>query len=382
MLCCIATIFSPGLGHVPLDDVIPGILTSQSDVSVDSALYNALQTTTNAFADENVKFALKLPTLAAKVLEKPVPKILKSLAPKLAAKAAKMIPVIGAIMDIAVGFAEILETETDWKAQFAEVAKKEIEKSRADTYIDQMDTILSNVKDFMKILKNEIAERETEKRAKREVSDQDEAGSDENGKGRKGKKKLLRPQEMNIAGKIHGDLNELIITFLKPKSIFKHFPLIGAPFLLELSMIVAAFEKIAIDVGLRQAKTIPLSCRVLNALIDYRPFVVADRLEKLNVPLDRMMSVRNQPFNPNGYNESNLLKCGETCSNSGSCLHDDFSNKQYQNTGVECEFGYMKRLRYLVEQMFPIELLTRRCDHLGGLGEPTGNSLNSRIHAQ
>lgn len=62
----------------------------------------------------------------------------------------------------------------------------------------------------------------------------------------------------------------MITIFETPDSKFKRYPLIGAPFFIEFDLLVLSFERIATQFS-KIASSSKLSCKILDAMIDFRP---------------------------------------------------------------------------------------------------------------
>lgn len=177
-------------------------------------------------------------------------------------------------------------------------------------------------------------------------------------------------------------------SFTTWNSTLKYYPLIAAPSLIEMSLMVSVFEPlteqlIKNQVGVQIEK---LSCVIRNAIHDFLPLIIEARLEALSADQMSMIEVRKAPFNKNGYNSSNRLDCwASPCESTFShpknikavCLIDSLGATKYEHNfgSTSCEIGHAQNLRYLIEQIFevPFGITNRACNR--PIDKPTGNTL-------
>lgn len=257
-------------------------------------------------------------------------------------KGLKLVPYLGPALSVVDSFVQFLSHETDWKDNFAKAISKQIKQEIAVNDLDNMDTIFRAIKPYILSINDTI-----------------QSGSYSE------KKNFTMESDAN---NIYNDLNKITIGFTKENSKFKNFPLLAAPFIIETSLLVSVFEPIQIALIGKES----LSCKIRNGLLDYIPFVVLDRLSQLNTNKEKLNQLRNEKFNRTGYNNLEYLDCNsETCVD--TCIIDKFSTKNYQRKvpGSNCESNYVRHVRHLVENMFPLEQLDKTCDRHEG--EPTGN---------
>lgn len=312
-----------GLEWEEVDKNIGILYAKQHQEALDEKIFESLQTTKNFFADETTKLALQSLTIGAQFIP---------------------VPFLGTLVGLMSNFAGILEQETKWKTQFAKEISDQTDKKFASYNVDTMDTFLITDRQLIKSLNKTIQGGNYDK---------------------------IKGEMISTADNIHKDFLNMINGFTKPNSKFKHHPLIGSSILIALSLMVSVFEPIAIPF-IAKASNLKLSCMIRDGMIDYLPFMVEDRLAKLNTNFIELTKVRNKPYNQNGYDELSYLDCtNETCR--ATCIKDEYSAKDLQRNVKEsnCEINYALHLRHLVEKMFPIKLLQERCDQK--LGDSTGN---------
>lgn len=324
---------------IPYDELDMHALTSKNSSVIENTLYNSLQTTNNIFGD--ISPGLKNLALVTKLL-----------------------PFVNEITDVVSSLAEIGSKETDWKHDFQNALNDQIEKQVTKGQVNGMSAFLKSVEQFLPLLEETIFTNGTE--YQNEEDEENEISYEEKEKNSKG-----------IATTLHANFNEFINTFTMPNSTFKHYPLIGATVLIEMGLAVSIFEPMALQFIPLQATRLKLSCKIRDTIMDYLPFIVDARLEKLNANLTNMVQVRNEPYNSTGYNRTSSLLCGESkdadreCSTlvdssivDNACLIDQFGTKEY-NKQIErdnCEKGYAQYLRHLVEGMFPIDIVNKLCN--------------------
>lgn len=84
-----------------------------------------------------------------------------------------------------------------------------------------------------------------------------------------------------IASIIHTELDKMINLFDLKSSLFRKYPLLGAPPLIQLSSLVAIFSQIARVLIPYEANHERLTCKMYNTLLDYRTLAIHARLHKL-----------------------------------------------------------------------------------------------------
>lgn len=175
-----------------------------------------------------------------------------------------------------------------------------------------------------------------------------------------------------IASIIHTDFDKMINLFDLKSSLFRKYPLLGAPPLIQLATLITIFNPIANALIPFEANNSPISCKMLDVLLDYRPIVVNARLHKIYTEMATFQSivdVMSLPYNPNGYNDTNpgVIDCEIGCTNRILpvliCLKDKFGKEQFlmEREDPECLLDYAKLIRYRIEELFPVELLNNMC---------------------
>lgn len=174
-----------------------------------------------------------------------------------------------------------------------------------------------------------------------------------------------------IASFMHSDLDKMVNLFAHQYSIFKKFPLIGAPIFIELSLLIATFSPIAFQLVPLEAKNPPIACKALHTLLDYRPRTVSARLDKIHSNstsfVSRLAAVRQLPYNPYGYNKATTLQCQRVDESRpflplNNSLWDEFGLYIPYDNDQSCFSDYASHVRHKVEELFPIRLLEKVCN--------------------
>lgn len=192
-----------------------------------------------------------------------------------------------------------------------------------------------------------------------------------------------------IASFMHSDLDKMINLFAHQYSIFKKFPLIGAPILIELSLLIAIFSPIAKILVPLQVRNPQIACKTLHTLLDYRPRTVSARLEKVHsnstLFVSTLAAVRQLSYNPNGYSKAASLQCQSVDESrpfrpSNNSLWDDFGYYIPYHYDQSCFSDYASYVRHKVEELFPIRLLEKVCDERKS-NASRGKSIQKKISA-
>lgn len=266
-----------------VDENIGILYAKKHQKALDEKISESLQTTKNFFADDTTKTVLQSLTLGT-----------------------QLIPFLGTLVGVMSNFAGILETETEWKDQFAKEMADQMDQKIEVYHVDTMETLLITDKQLIESLNKTIQD---------------------------GTYDEMKTEMISTADNIYTHLLNMINGFTKPNSKFKHHPLIGSSILIELSLMVSVFEPIAIPF-IKKASNLKLSCMIRDGMIDYLPFMVEDRLAKMNTNFVELTKVRNKPYNQSGYDELSYLDCtNETCVK--TCIIDEYSTKKYQRNVKE-----------------------------------------------
>lgn len=286
--------------------------------TVEDSIKTSLEQTKNFFARDDIKNTLQVFTLGTANL-----------------------PFVGQLFSIVSTCAGMLESETEWKDKFTLVIIDEMKKGHVNNDLSKMGDVVHSIKNRLPFLNRTVAGKE---------------------------KKKITSEVVSFATDIFSRLEEMIISFAKPDSPHKRYPLISGPFLSELGMLVASFEPIAIKL-LQEASSSKLSCQIRDATFDYLPFLLAARFENTNIDLWKSKRVRRMPYNPNGYNDTKQLECEHVGDRKienyeKEVLKDEFGSLKYykRHFHTPCEDSYAQHLRYLVEKSFPLEVLNLICD--------------------
>lgn len=164
-----------------------------------------------------------------------------------------------------------------------------------------------------------------------------------------------------IASIIHTELDKMINLFDLKSSLFRKYPLLGAPPLIQLSSLVAVFSQIARVLIPYEAKHQQLTCKMYNTLIDYRTLTIHARLYQLckQDPMYRLLD----ELNENGTNPFVIdLELNETMS-----IELDVTDKPMNNSATElidpdkpaCMAAPI--VRQCVAELFPNDLFNHLC---------------------
>lgn len=187
-----------------------------------------------------------------------------------------------------------------------------------------------------------------------------------------------------IASIIHTDFDKMINFFDLKSSLFRKYPLLGAPPLIQLASLVTIFTPLARDLIPVESMNPQISCKIYDVLLDYRPLTIMARVHKLRVKDSvhetNNKSIRNEsslidlmslPYNENGYNSTNppVIDCQPDCEGSrlflgDVCLIDTFNNRSYYSNDIgasTCTIQYGTLIRHHIERLFPVELLNSLC---------------------
>lgn len=176
----------------------------------------------------------------------------------------------------------------------------------------------------------------------------------------------------------HNDLLKIIDYFNKGDSPFKKSPLIGAPPLIALALVVSVFYPISKALIPYAYPNLP--CKIQDVLSDYRSRVIDARFDELTVelsstdqsmlPHEQLTAIKSKPYSPIGYTNSRSLDCEKGCKpietfTKGECIRDEFNVDEYftwdySDSACIESYGYLVRQR--VEQIFPVRLLSKLCD--------------------
>lgn len=169
---------------------------------------------------------------------------------------------------------------------------------------------------------------------------------------------------------IQTHLQTILNYFDQNDGIFIKHPLIAAPLLINLALIIAVFTPIANNLLPAETKHMQLACNAKVLLEDYRArsvFQRANRLNSRDLYYKEMAAVLTRPYNQAGYDDSHgILHCSLGCTDFGTndkkfCLVDMFGQERYKIIQNDCISEYVGLLRHRTEKMFPVELLDKEC---------------------
>lgn len=296
------------------------------------------------------------------------------LLPKTMKFAAKMLPIAGEIIDIVESLITLFEDQNDGKSEFME---KILKQANTDSEKTALTENLNKIKDVSILIKDDlpfIAEKiccmknEYEKENQYNESEQ------------RVPYHLITLYLGRCHGKgvdkqisdIHGDLQKIEYAITRRNTIYRRFALMGAPVFTELSLMVTYFEPIAMETMEDTANHVNLPCRYRDVLVDFLPFALGDRFSRvLNTNVKD--EVRNEPYNRSDDQLVFYVSqfCRKGCNGKSSCIVDEFSENNISSPWNSCAIYYLRYLKQLVENMFPIDTLNKACNR--NLTGPSGN---------
>lgn len=242
------------------------------------------------------------------------------------------IPVLGEIFGIASDIVNTVAQDGDWQSEIKSQIDKKIEQQNPITEVDNMLKQFRLCQKKMNIIKK------------------------------------LGKEHKNYNThviKAYDELHEMIDKFSDFGSLShqKPYPLVGSQVLIALSLAVAAFESIAVDVMPDETKEIALPCQAHDLLTDYRSYAVDARFDKLSgLHVWDVADVKNLPFKSDGYTADSSPNCKNSNTNDDNkCTKDQFSASKYCHTDSNCRIGYYKHVRHQIEKVFPVEQLEKIC---------------------
>lgn len=318
LFCATLTLLGVCSAGIPFDQVKFNIFDNNQTHLLEALVSNSLKSTENFFANKNI----------ANLITNTEILTLNS-----------VVPFVGQLSTVSSTFRNLLANDGEWVKSFV---KSTANERRSDLALSDIHWMQAAIK----IIKNE-------------VTDLDGTNIEHN---------VFRK---SIASFVHSDLDKMINLFAHQYSIFKKYPLIGAPVLIELSLLIAIFTPIAKVLVPLDVKNPQIACKTLNTLLDYRPRIVSARLEKIHsnntLFVGTLAAVRQLPYYPYGYNKTVALECQKINENRlflppNNGLWDEFGYDIPHHYDQTCFRDYASYVRHKVEKMFPIQLLERVCN--------------------
>lgn len=237
----------------------------------------------------------------------------------------------------------LLKSESDWAMDFIASIENSIESSWAKRRFILMETIIQSIH-------GKIARLDQENQPN------------------------LATRKSN-ARYIQSNLESLIDYFAENDGIFKQLPLLSAPLLINVALIIAVFTPIGNQLIPGEVNDLQLACKAKDVLEDYRTRVIFLRAKKINsmdLYYKYMAPVLTRPYNPLGYaaeDSSGISHCTPGCTDNDKsvCLIDEFGEGQKLNLkngdgiSFDCITEYVGLVRHRTEKMFPVEMLDKLC---------------------
>lgn len=300
----------------PFDEVKLNIFDSKRR-SFEAIVLESLQTTENIFANKYVEAATDIAVIGL-----------------------GMIPEIGPLFSLITVFRNLLAEESDWKGTFTRAISRETKRQISLDGIRLMESTMKSVESQFQLLSNSNPS--------------------------------LKSRKM-VALILQNSIDTMINYFDRRDSLFKKYPLMSAPPLIELSLLIAFFYPLSNALNPWETQQLKIACKIRNVLLDYRERAVEERLDELNIspsidPISlykRLAEIRTMPYNPNGYNSSKQMDCEVGCQSTGAiCIKDNYSTNEYFNSWSyeRCLNDYVGFVRHRVEDAFPFDLLNMLCN--------------------
>lgn len=358
-----------------------GIFAGPSQHRIDERVANSVIASRSLFDDvktglQSTGITTKTTETFSKIVEdmksvKEAFEKVKTLAPKLVKFGVKFIPLAGAVVDIGVGLMDLFkEEDASWKDEFDKKLQENFEKSQEETDrkfflrdIQEVKDTLDNINKKIPWISESLVCIKSKHEDLRPTEDQERIPS----------QYLDEYQHLcNVSGTdnavsiMHDDLEKIAGKFLKRDTHYRHFPLIAAPILIQLSSLVLVFEPIALEFITGWANKYKLSCLYRDALIGLLPFALEARFAKTNVNIEIQAVVRNvdnKLYSFRHYWDQISYYCPHNCeSGDETCLTDDFSaNVLYCDSLYAIGIKYIEFLRLSVEDKFNIDMLHKAC---------------------
>lgn len=258
-------------------------------------------------------------------------KLLTKIGSKIGSKVLSKIPVLGEFLP---SLDSLLEDGSDWK----EALKRNIlEQVDLNSVLEKAD----GVRDKMNALNDSLSE------------------------------PITNETDINATAKnARKNLYEVMNMFRGPKKLFKKYPLIAAPLLIEVAYFISDLNPII--------RTGSVTCRMQILLRQYRRLVLEARLDKLDMPytsvakLAQYKSIVMSVKYTNNWNTATSIRCEIGCpaekvhyiDNPAECIKDEFSVQEYfipNALNSKCLQDYIGLIRRRIDALLPIQLFDKYC---------------------
>lgn len=227
---------------------------------------------------------------------------------------------------------QILADRSDWRDAFTKAIADETMRGVVESEVRWMEATMETIQSKIKLLGDENPSLES---------------------------------RQNIASNMHTELDRMINFFNLKSSLFRKYPLIGAPPLIQLASMVVIFGPIAKAIIPLEAMNPQIACKMHDILTDYLPRTINARLHQLHSDASIFRSIvkaMSLPYREHGYGVA--IQCDIGCQPNVSfsmCLKDKFSKIELQSTDPVCIIDYAALVRHHVEELFPIDVLKTQC---------------------
>lgn len=248
-------------------------------------------------------------------------------------------PYVGEMITAVRQLRDTMVEQSQWRIQFTKAISDETLRGIADSEIHRMKSTMQTVETKIKILGDDNPDLSNRK---------------------------------TIVSILHTELDKLINFFDLKSSLFRKYPLMGAPPLIQLASLIAIFSPFAKALNPLEAMNPQISCKIRDVLLDFRPRAVNARFHQIHADLsifESKVKVMSMPYNAHGYNrtDSNVIDCDHGCKTSTQsnkhCLKDNFGSDEFSVNidGSTCVEDYALMIRQRVEELFPIDMLNKIC---------------------
>lgn len=307
LLLCIVPLFVPSCAKITYDEAKFQIFHKKA-THFESEILKSLQTTRNFFAQ---------PEFASAVL--------------LGLAAGTFFPPLAPTAGIVFVIRALLAQESDWRGVFSEAIARETNRAIAVYAVDSMASKMKTISKKLNIMNDNSTD----------IQD----------------RKIMTYF-------VHSEIENMLNFFDGSHSIFKRFPLIATPLLIELAQLIAFFDPVAKAILKKHVKNADLSCLMHNILLDYRPRFVNDRMEKVHSVSRRVPELLSfameGAYYPHGYSITipPSFNCKRCSAKSKHCLNDDFGDTYDISESPLCVKDYALFVRHRVEEMvYPVVLV-------------------------
>lgn len=270
MLLCAVLATHLNCADIPVDEVQLQVFDTKPR-TFEKAILESLETTTNFWADESVQKVIG--TGSAIVHFLPYGEAITT--------------IVGAVTDL-------LQDESDWKPIFVKALEKEQHKGIIMNQIEWFTSKMNTMKQILPLLDKE--------------------------------KEPNNQTRITYAFSIHENLHTMLDYYNSRKGLFRKYPQITAPLLINLGLLVTVFTPLSNELIPSAAKQLPITCDALDVLWLYRSLTTHHRLQRTNLKYlkyPEMMNAINLQLAP----YPRKLSCDRGCKKTTTYCESKISKK-------------------------------------------------------